>query len=760
MTSNSVSSGRNTTLRNQYKDGFIERLDMELLLRSVRKRWLLAIVLFCMCMVAGGFFYIKQTKIYRAVATVEIDTKATDILDVQEVYTLGTASWQDVFTYMDTQLNIIRSRYVLQRVVEKLNLANNMEFLGIEKLTPEEQEAYIVKSKPDPAEILSIITLVERLKDTNLVKIACENKNPLLAQQISNMIAEVYVEQNVERKLLSTRQALDWLGDQTSDLKEKLETSERELYQYKKDSNILSISLDDRISITAEQLSTLSAKLSEARSDTIKLNSLYEQIKNFDVENIDNTDLSFTKLENSEVITKLKIRLSELNDEYSQLQERYGPNHPEMKRINERLATARTALKNEIKNVVNSIRTDYQTAIGIEKGLAVELERVKGEAFEIGDKELQYNRLMRERDTNKQIFNLVLKRLKETSLTSMLKNNNVRVLDAAVEPKIAVKPNKMVIGFAALLLGIIISLGAVIVLELMDKTIKNPEEIEKELGITLLGIIPTVSAEESKGTPGFTADNYALANPRSSFAESIRSIRTNLLFLVKGQERLKGRESARLLITSPSPREGKTTIAANMAIALSSAGQRVLVIDSDMRRPRLSSAFNIPRPDVGLSSLIVGQAKIEDAIVHSEHENLDILPCGPIPPNPAELLGSKAFELLVNKLSEQYSMLIFDSPPVIAVTDAKVISPLMDGIVLVAKAGHTHKAVLNQANRSLQEVNAPLWGIILNDLDPEHREYGYYYRYYYRYGYYYGEDGQKTKKKRRMRIGKSSSKDA
>jgi len=759
MTSNSVSSGRNTTLRNQYKDGFIERLDMELLLRAIRKRWLLAVVLFCMCMVAGGFFYIKQTKIYRAVATVEIDTKATDVLDVQEVYTLGTASWQDVFTYMDTQLNIIRSRYVLQRVVEKLNLANNMEFLGIEKLSPAEQEAFIVKNRPDPAEILSTMIVVERLKDTNLVKIACENKNPLLAQQISNMIAEVYVEQNVERKLLSTRQALDWLGDQTGDLKEKLEKSERDLYQYKRDNNILSISLDDRISITAEQLNTLSAKLSEARSETIKLQSLYEQIRNFDVENIDNTDLSFTKLENSEVITRLKIRLSELNDEYSQLQERYGPNHPEMKRIKERLETAKAALKKEIKNVVNSIRTDFQTAQGIEKGIAEELEKVKQQAFEIGDKELQYNRLMRERDTNQQIFNLVLKRLKETSLTSALKNNNVRVLDAAVEPKIAVKPNKMVIGFAAMLLGLIIAMGAIIALELMDKTIKNPEEIEKELGVTLLGIIPTVSAED-KNKPGFSADNYALSNPRSSFAESIRSIRTNLLFMVKGQERLKGRESARLLITSPSPREGKTTIAANMAIALSSAGQRVLVIDSDMRRPRLSSAFNIPRPDVGLSSLIVGQAKIEDAIVRSEHENLDILPCGPIPPNPAELLGSKAFELLINRLSEQYNMLIFDSPPVIAVTDAKVISPLMDGIVLVAKAGHTHKAILNQANRSLQEVNAPLWGIVLNDLDPEHREYGYYYRYYYRYGYYYGEDGQKTKKKRRIKVSKSDSGEA
>jgi len=759
MTSNSVSSGRNTTLRNQYKDGFIERLDMELLLRAIRKRWLLAVVLFCMCMVAGGFFYIKQTKIYRAVATVEIDTKATDVLDVQEVYTLGTASWQDVFTYMDTQLNIIRSRYVLQRVVEKLNLANNMEFLGIEKLSPAEQEAFIVKNRPDPAEILSTMIVVERLKDTNLVKIACENKNPLLAQQISNMIAEVYVEQNVERKLLSTRQALDWLGDQTGDIKEKLEKSERDLYQYKRDNNILSISLDDRISITAEQLNTLSAKLSEARSETIKLQSLYEQIRNFDVENIDNTDLSFTKLENSEVITRLKIRLSELNDEYSQLQERYGPNHPEMKRIKERLETAKAALKKEIKNVVNSIRTDFQTAQGIEKGIAEELEKVKQQAFEIGDKELQYNRLMRERDTNQQIFNLVLKRLKETSLTSALKNNNVRVLDAAVEPKIAVKPNKMVIGFAAMLLGLIIAMGAIIALELMDKTIKNPEEIEKELGVTLLGIIPTVSAED-KNKPGFSADNYALSNPRSSFAESIRSIRTNLLFMVKGQERLKGRESARLLITSPSPREGKTTIAANMAIALSSAGQRVLVIDSDMRRPRLSSAFNIPRPDVGLSSLIVGQAKIEDAIVRSEHENLDILPCGPIPPNPAELLGSKAFELLINRLSEQYNMLIFDSPPVIAVTDAKVISPLMDGIVLVAKAGHTHKAILNQANRSLQEVNAPLWGIVLNDLDPEHREYGYYYRYYYRYGYYYGEDGQKTKKKRRIKVSKSDSGEA
>ncbi len=760
MTSNNAQPERPASTWEPFKDHFFDRLDLELLLRSVRKRWVLVLVVLFMCLVAGTFYYIKQPKIFRAIATVEIDNKTTDILDVQEVYTLGTASWQDVFTYMDTQLNIIKSRYVMNMVVENLNLDGNMAFLGLDKLNPEELEEVLSTNKPDPVNILQQSVQVERLKDTNLFKIAYENNNPLLAQQISNMIASVFVEQNVERKLVSTRQALSWLSDQTIDLKNKLEDSERELYKFKKENDILSTSLEDRISITAEQLNSLSIKRAESRSNTIKLRALYKQVDKLKIGDIELNSIGLANIQQNEVISRIKIKLADLKDEYAQLKERYGPNHPEMKKINERLIAVQHNLQLEIMSVIESIKNEYRAAQSIEKGIASELNNIKEEALDVGNKELEYNRLLRERDTNQEIFNLVLKRLKETSVTSMLKNNNVRILDAAVMPKLPVKPHKMVILFAAFLLGLILSLGSAISLELLDTTLKNPEEIEKEIGLTMLGIVPTVKTEES-GEIKFAADQYALANPRSSFAESVRSIRTNLIFMAKGQTRLKGRENVRLLITSPSPKEGKTTIATNLAIALSSAGQKVLVIDSDMRRPRLSSAFSIPRPDVGLSSLIVGEGTLEEAIIHSEHLNLDILPCGPIPPNPAELLGSKSFEDLLDELSLRYNTLIFDSPPVIAVTDAKVISHLMDGIVLVAKAGHTHKAILAQACKNLREVNAPLWGIVLNDLDPEHREYGYYYRYYYRYGYYYGEDGEqmktKTKKKKRVKVKKTKS---
>ncbi len=708
--------------------------------RAILKRKWLGVLIFIGVVFFTFLFTIRQPKIYEAVATIEIDLQADRVLsDVSEVYQLGDVSYWDSKSYFETQYKIIQSHSVAKLVVDRLHLDRDLVFLGLDKL---EDEAELTErlAAADAARIVQDNLFVDPVYESRLVRIRYSGTDPLMAATIANAIANAYIDQNLDRKLSSTRSAINWLTEQMQDLKTRLEVSERAVYEFKQEHDILSTSMDERVNIIGSQLNYLDAEYTKARTELMHAESRYDSIrralKQSDAENVASADILSNPL-----IKELKVTYAKLQNDYSELLERYKDKHPKVLLVQSKLEKTRSNLRREIRIIAESLKAEFLSARSAVDQIAAELERVKGQMRNLTVKELEYNRLMREKESNQRVFEQVLLRLKEIDLSGMLKVNNIRLLDEAKTPEFAIRPRVKLNLIIGILFGLVLSLATVIILDLLDKTLKSAEDIQRFLKLPLLGIIPQVKPEPELLVGGRmnAADMYSHLRPKSSMAECIRTIRTNISFMSPGKPITK------ILVTSASPKEGKTTIASNLGISLSNSGLRVLVLDTDMRRPRLHKAMGMHN-EYGLSNVIMGTMTIEEAVRDSEVENLFVMTCGPIPPNPAELIGSDEFAAVVSDLASRYDRLIFDSPPVIAVTDAMVLTRLVDGVILVVKCGKTLRDVALQAKKQLMDVKARVLGSIINDLDLDNKEYGsYYYYYYHRYGYYYGEKEEQTK---------------
>ena len=379
-----------------------------------------------------------------------------------------------------------------------------------------------------------------------------------------------------------------------------------------------------------------------------------------------------------------------------------------------------------------SLESEYQVKLDAEKRLRQELARVKSEAQDVNKKEIEYNRMKRVADNYAALYQHILKRQKEATLAAHQETNNVYKLDSAVEPLRPVYPRVKLNLLLAVVVGLLGGVGLAFFLEYLDNTIKTQEDVERHLRVPFLGVVPSIKLDpkDVEGDVTQLRDNYLIAHPKSSVAECCRTVRTNILFMSPEKS------ARRILITSAGPQEGKSTVVINLGITMAQSGSRVLLVDTDMRRPRLHKSFGMVRGQ-GLTTAILGEAEVEEMVRTTDVAGLDILPCGPIPPNPTELFHTERFAQLLEELDRKYDRLMFDSPPVMMVADPLILSHSMDGVLLVVKGGSTSRDLASRALRQLQDVNARILGVVINDLDLEHREYGYYY--YRRYGYYYGE---------------------
>ncbi len=448
----------------------------------------------------------------------------------------------------------------------------------------------------------------------------------------------------------------------------------------------------------------------------------------------------FAPVVQSGMIQQLKTSYFKEKEMVAQLSQRYESRHPTLLQAQAELEAARTDLQREIDHIVDASETEYRATTESELRSSNALfEDVRLEAFNINKREIEYKKLDREAKNNSELYDLVLKRLKETDLTSLLKTNNIHLLDASIVPTSPIKPSRTKNTLFAAVAGLLAGFALAFIQEKLDNTFKGQDDIQNTLGIAFLGIVPSIVDPEALGSSKQSAsarDIYVHTHPKSSVAECCRTVRTNLLFMSPD------RPLRKLLITSSGPQEGKTTVATSLAIAMAQSGNRVLLIDTDMRRPRLHRAFGIPN-DIGLTSTVVGEASIDDAIKATEVPNLSVLPCGPLPPNPAELLHAERFKKLVDLLASKFDRLIFDSPPIGAVADAVVLSTQVDATLLVLRAGKTTYEMGRRAVDGLFGVNAFVAGSVLNNLDLESQSYGYYYYYYYRHGYYGEENASK-----------------
>lgn len=700
-------------------------------------RWLIVAAFVVSVGVAAALVY-RMPRIYRAMATIELSPNAPRYLGngVQDVAETGSNFYWQTKEFFETQYQVIRSRAVAQRVVDELGLATDAAFLGLEKVAdPKERAAAMARA--DPAGKLQAMINVEPVKDSRIARLTIDDTDPERATRLTNALADAYIEQNLERKLDLTRAATQWLSDQLDDLRVKLETSEVELHDFKRRNDILAKSFEDRQAIVSRKLiefndtlTRISIHRAELESRAKVLEDARKRVAQGDTAALD----AVPSVAKSPAVGALRLRLLTLDEELAAARGRYLEKHPARIELESKVVEVRQALDTEVRKVLLAAQFEASEAEQTEKNLRSLIAGTEREALALNEHEPDYAKLKREQEQNQRLFSLVLQRLKDAELTGMLRTNSIQVLDAALVPKAPVKPNRKAILLVAGVMGLLVGLGLAFLFEYLDNTVKTHDDVEQVLGLPFLGIVPRMRVPE-KGLSELEQaryhDMYVFRKPKSSVAECIRSVRTNLLFMTPDKP-LK-----RLLVTSSNPREGKTTVATNTAIAMAQSGSRTLLVDTDMRRPRIHRAFGMPN-DVGISSVIMGQVKLEDAVRETPVPNLFVLPCGPIPPNPAELIHTARFKQLLQEFDGRYDRVIFDSPPVGAVADALILASVTDGVVMVCKAGKTLREHAERTRVSLEDVNARLFGVVINDLDIEKRSYGSYY-YYQRYGYYYGE---------------------
>ncbi|HEX9049268.1 MAG TPA: polysaccharide biosynthesis tyrosine autokinase [Anaeromyxobacter sp.] len=709
-----------------------DAIDLRAYWRTIlRRRWII-IPFFVATVLVTALVTLRQTKIYDATCTLIIDLSAPKVLDseqMKDVVESGTGGYWYSKEYYETQYKVITSRAVAQRVSDKLALSTNLRFLRIDGIQ-DSAERERKRLKKDPAEILLDNLKVQPVKDSRVVRLRYEDPDPALAALIANTWAEAYIAENLSVKSVTTQHASDWLEQQLADLERKLDQSGKALFEFKRSHDIVATSWEDRQSMVSQRLTATNDALTKARVRKAELEARNETIAALGaaLEHGDAEAASLDAVAASSVIQQLKVRYAEAQTECADLRAKYFENHPKLEACDKKVASAKKALQDEIRTTFEAARLEYKQVEQSEKNLQALLNETKRDAFSLNQYERDYLELKRAYDNNQRLYELVLKRLKDTGVTGLLQVSNVRVLDRALPAEKPVRPNVWQNLLLALLLGVIGGVGLAFGAEYLDTSITTQDQIEEKLGLTFLGLIPSIP----KNAEGSPQDLFVFRQPKSPVAECVRSVRTNLLFM-SPEKPLKT-----ILITSSGPQEGKTTTAASLAATMATSGNRTLLVDADMRRPRVHRIFGASNAR-GLSSLIVGEGALDDAVHSTEIPNLHVLACGPVPPNPAELLHTAVFKALLSEMERKFDRVIIDSPPVGIVADAVVMATSVDGTLMVLKAGQTSRDLARRAARQLADVNARVFGAVLNDLDLENQKYGQYY-YYYRYGYYYGRE--------------------
>jgi capsular exopolysaccharide synthesis family protein len=654
---------------------------------------------------------------------------------------------------LETQAAILRSDALAMKVIEGMHLDQSPEF-GVAARPQTEDSIRVSSMEPDPAKAAGLLgsfrggLSVQIIPSSRLVQISYTHPDPRLATEIVNALVKTFIEENFKTKYESVTQTSEWLSTELADLQLKVQTSEEKLVRYQKERGMLGV--DEKQNIVTAKLDELNKELTEAQTDRIEKESNYRLAAAGGAASITNTRTSREGA--SSMLDKLREKEGDINIQYAQAATQFGSAYPKVVELNNQLKQVRAEIVAEETRMQNGTRDEYLAALQRENLLTTAFEQQKQLANQLNEAAIEYSVLKRDAETNRQLYQDLLQRLKEAGVSAGLRSSNIRVVDVARTPTSPIKPNVPRNLELGLLLGLGCGIGLVFVLESMDTSIRNTEELSAISSLPALGIIPlqlssngylrkglkTVSAG-TKNSESPTLVTYA--RPQSEAAEAYRALRTSILLSSFSAP------PKVILVTSAMPQEGKTTISANSALVLAQRGSRVLLVDADLRRPSVGKLFGM-RPRGGLSTLITGSDKAEDVLLPCpEVPNLWILPAGPIPPQPAELLSSTVMKDLILQWRAVFDHVIIDTPPCLSVTDAVLLSPEADTIILVARSGQTTKAALRRACDVLLQVNAKVMGIVLNALS-RHSGEGYYYQYGYggRYSnHYYHEESPEDK---------------
>jgi capsular exopolysaccharide synthesis family protein len=698
-------------------------------LRVLYKRRWTAATAFLLVVVTTTVYTFTATPIFEARTQLLIEADNPNVINFKEVIDeQGTKA-----DYYQTQYNILQSRALARKTLDGLKLWDH-ELVGgapgvrlwgwwrADHLTAEGSET--VEQSRAIDRFLSHLT-VTPIRNSRLVDIKYRLPDPQLAAAIVNAVAKNYIEQDLEYKFVASKEASDWLGERLGEQRKQVEAAETALQRYREQND--AISLQDRENIVVQKLADLNAAVTQAKTDRFQKQALYNQLQSLQKDGA-GLDTFPAVLANS-YIQQQKGELAQLQSQHRQLSERLGEKHPEIVKVRSAIELAQAKLDGEIGKVVQSVRNEYQAAQAKENSLIAALNQQKGEAMTMNRKAIDYGVLERDVQSTKQVYESLLQRAKETGVSAELKTSNIRVVDQGERPRTPVSPRKALNLSLALIGGTLLAFGLAFFFEYVDNRIKSPDEIAAFLRLPSLGLIPALKASSWSGSEPLLSSGVP-----PNFAEAVRSVRTNVLFSSAEE----GPRS--LVVTSTGPGEGKTLVAANLAISFAQAGQRVLLIDGDMRRPRVHEIFK-HNQEPGLSNLMVGHASPSTSIRKSNVPGLWLLTAGRIPPNPAELLGSRRFKDFMRSLGEHFDSVIIDSPPIMAVTDAAIAASTTSGIVFVIGSEMTSRHAARTAVEQLQKGRPAFVGAVLNRVELE-RNALYYSNYYRReYGQYYQAAG-------------------
>ncbi|MGB7844222.1 MAG: polysaccharide biosynthesis tyrosine autokinase [Candidatus Acidiferrum sp.] len=734
-----------------------EPFDVRSYVRILRKRLATILIVLFVLFTSVLIWTLKQRPVYRAQALLEIQKENPDIPTIKELYELEEVS----DAYLRTQYSILGSESLARRVIDQLQLESVPEFTARkwwqvwpETKNPPAKQILGAAQKPDSRNREISQRVLERFEDrltidpvtrSRLVAVRFDSRDPELAARIVNTLSQDYIEQNLEGRWQTTEKAGDWLSQQLVGVKVKLEKSEDELQGYARRNGLVFLETDKGASenVVNQQMHELQEQLTKAQAERYEKEAMYRLVQTSDAG-------ALPGVFDNKLIQDLSERLAELKRELAQLSTTFNPDYPRAKQIQSQIDEIRASLQEERQRAADRIVNDYSAAVRRESLVKQALEEQQKQVGVIAEKSVQYNILKREVDTNKQLYEGLLQQVKSAGISAGLRASNIRIVDSAEPPAKPAKPRKLLNLAVAMLAGLGLGVFAALFQERLDDTVKGDDDVQRLFGLPSLALIPVVPAlnGERRGvqkmptqreTHAFNGNGtgkngrhfwYRIdreATQCAPLVEAFRSLRASVLLSTPDKP------PSSLLITSAQPAEGKTTVASNVAISLAQLGHRVLLVDADLRFPSQHKLFGTSGGP-GLVGYLTGQQDWHSVVMPSGSRGLDVMACGPVPPNPCELLSSQRMGELIRSASAEYGFIILDSSPMLALADSRILAPLVDGVLLVVKSGTTQREQFTHAQSGIRSVGGNLIGVVLNNVDM--RTNG-----YYNYGPYGAADG-------------------